>query len=87
MQKTPFDRAKIVGWVNARWLFNPCYMHSFAMTDHYWVVIEQPLVVSVTKIFRVLLRHDALIDALKWWDKEVRGMTHKLQENRVKISE
>lgn len=70
--KTPFEQAKVVGTVGARWLLNPCYMHSFAMTDNYWVIIEQPLVVSVPKILKVLAKQDALIDALQWFEKEVR---------------
>ncbi|KAG7158541.1 carotenoid isomerooxygenase-like [Homarus americanus] len=70
--KSPFEQAEVVGSVTARWLFNPCYMHSFAMTDNYWVIIEQPLVVSVSKIIKVILKQDALIDALQWWEKETK---------------
>ncbi|XP_071539885.1 uncharacterized protein [Panulirus ornatus] len=70
--KSPFDQAQVVGSVNARWFLNPCYMHSFAMTDNYWIIIEQPLVVSVTKIIKVILKQEALIDALQWWEKETK---------------
>ncbi|KAK8747233.1 hypothetical protein OTU49_016702 [Cherax quadricarinatus] len=70
--RTPFQRARVVASVAARWRLNPCYMHSFAITDNYWVLIEQPLVVSVSKILRVLIKHDALIDALQWWEKETK---------------
>ncbi|XP_047469906.1 uncharacterized protein LOC125025759 [Penaeus chinensis] len=70
--KSPFEQAHIVGSVNARWRLNPCYMHSFAMTPNYWVIIEQPMVVSVSKIIKVILKQDALIDALQWWEKETK---------------
>ncbi|XP_064118691.1 uncharacterized protein LOC135223800 [Macrobrachium nipponense] len=70
--KSPFDQAQIVGSVGARWRLNPCYMHSFSMTENYWVIIEQPLVVSVPKILRVVIKQDALIDALQWYEKETK---------------
>ncbi|KAK7068323.1 Beta,beta-carotene 9',10'-oxygenase [Halocaridina rubra] len=70
--KTPFDQAQIVGSVNARWRLNPCYMHSFAMTENYFIIIEQPLVVSVAKMIKVVLKQDALIDALQWWERETK---------------
>ncbi|KAK4302243.1 hypothetical protein Pmani_025648 [Petrolisthes manimaculis] len=81
--KTPFEQGVVVGSVGARWLLNPCYMHSFAMTDNYWIIIEQPLVVSVAKILKVLVRHDALIDALQWWEKETKIHVVRRDTGRV----
>ncbi|XP_050716720.1 carotenoid isomerooxygenase-like [Eriocheir sinensis] len=81
--KSPFEQARVVGTVAARWLLNPCYMHSFAMTDNYWVIIEQPLVVSVAKILKVLVKQDALIDALQWWEKETKIHVVRRDTGRV----
>ncbi|XP_045135882.1 carotenoid isomerooxygenase-like isoform X1 [Portunus trituberculatus] len=81
--KTPFEQAKVVGTVAARWMLNPCYMHSFAMTDNYWVIIEQPLVVSVPKILKVLAKQDALIDALQWFEKETKIHVVRRDTGRV----
>ena len=34
-----------VASVRSRWLLHPSYMHSFAVTDNYFVLVEQPMVV------------------------------------------
>lgn len=38
-----FDDATIVAEIPARWQMNPSYMHSFAITENYFIIIEQPL--------------------------------------------
>ena len=38
-----FWMATEVARVKTRWLLNPGYMHSFAMTENYYVLVEQPL--------------------------------------------
>ena len=37
----PFDGGCILASVPSRWLLEPGYMHSFAITSHYFVLIEQ----------------------------------------------
>ena len=51
---------------------SPCYMHSFAITANYFVIIEQPLVVTMSKVIKSVVKDGPLIDALQWWDKGVR---------------
>ncbi|RXG54508.1 Carotenoid isomerooxygenase [Armadillidium vulgare] len=84
---SPFNEAKILGSVKARWKFNPCYMHSFALTQNYFVIIEQPLVVSTKKVIKGIVCQESLIHALEWWNKETQfhvierssGNVHKLR--------
>ena len=37
-------------------MFHPSYMHSFSVTENYFVMIEQPLTVSVTGILSALMK-------------------------------
>ncbi|CAH0714177.1 unnamed protein product, partial [Brenthis ino] len=46
-----FEAAEIVGSAKPRWRLNPAYMHSFGITENYFVIIEQPLCVSLIKNF------------------------------------
>ncbi|KAB7504835.1 Carotenoid isomerooxygenase [Armadillidium nasatum] len=59
-----------IGQVKARWKFNPCYMHSFALTQNYFVIIEQPLVVSTKKVIKGIVCQESLIHALEWWNEK-----------------
>lgn len=41
-----FEAAEIVGSAKPRWRYNPAYMHSFGISENYFIIIEQPLCVS-----------------------------------------
>lgn len=60
-------RAEIVASVPSRWRFNPGYMHTFGITEHYFVIVEQPLAVSVTSAIKASLTNEPLISSLKWF--------------------
>ncbi|XP_047530293.1 carotenoid isomerooxygenase-like [Vanessa atalanta] len=47
-----FEAVEIVGSSKPRWRFNPAYMHSFGVTENYFVIIEQPLVISLLNLMR-----------------------------------
>ena len=47
-------------------LFHPSYMHSFSVTENYFVLIEQPLTVSVTAVISAVLKGKPLSSALRW---------------------
>ena len=40
-----FEGGKLMARVRSRWMLEPGYMHSFAVTDNYFILIEQPLTV------------------------------------------
>ena len=46
--------------------FNPSYMHSFSVTENFYVLIEQPLSVSVTKAASAMIKGRPLSSALSW---------------------
>ena len=40
-----FEGGQLMAKVRSRWLMEPGYMHSFAVTENYFILIEQPLTV------------------------------------------
>merc|ERR1740128_1433894 len=65
------DRGSEIVKVPARWMFNPGYMHSFSVTRRYFVLVEQPLTVSVKKMVGALLKNRTVMSALQWRDRGV----------------
>ncbi|XP_058061227.1 carotenoid isomerooxygenase [Anopheles bellator] len=62
-----FENARIVASVPARWRFHPGYMHTFGITDNYFVIVEQPLSVSVPSMVVSQLRNKPMAASLKWF--------------------
>ncbi|XP_035704759.1 beta,beta-carotene 15,15'-dioxygenase isoform X2 [Folsomia candida] len=52
--------------------WNTCfsYYHSFAMTENYIVMIEQPLLINFVKLADVKLKAKAIVDILEWSPSE-----------------
>ncbi|XP_043257940.1 carotenoid isomerooxygenase [Colletes gigas] len=65
-----FDQATIVASVPSRWLLNPSYMHTFGITENYFIIIEQPLAVSLTTVISCKVRQEPMHAALKWHENE-----------------
>ena len=65
------ERARIVATVPCRSLKEPSYMHSFSITDSYFVLIEQPLNVSFKTVFSSFLSGKPLVHSLKWRPNKV----------------
>ena len=65
-----FDQATIVASVPSRWMLNPSYMHTFGITENYFVIIEQPLAVSLTTIISCKVKQEPMRAALKWHENE-----------------
>ncbi|XP_076763521.1 neither inactivation nor afterpotential B [Xylocopa sonorina] len=61
-----FDQATIVASVPSRWLLNPSYMHTFGVTKNYFVIVEQPLAVSLATIISCKMTQQPTRAALKW---------------------
>lgn len=68
--ETMFDSATIVASVPSRWTFNPSYMHTFGITDNYFIIIEQPLAIAFVTLFACQLRNDPMYSAFKWHANE-----------------
>jgi len=65
-----FRKACQVGSVAARWRFHPSYMHTFAITDNYFVIIEQPLSLSVPAIVKNAILGEPMIASMRWYPNE-----------------
>ena len=50
LTKSPWSTAKIVSRIESRWPLSLCYMHSFALTPNYFIIVEQPLAISLLSI-------------------------------------
>jgi hypothetical protein len=70
-QSKPTERARIVTTVACRSLKEPSYMHSYSITDSYFVLIEQPLNVSFKTVFSSFLSGKPLVNSLKWRPNKV----------------
>lgn len=68
----PFEIASVVAEIPARWQMHPSYMHSFAITDNYFIIIEQPLSVSLMKVVKEKLskRVPTLPSLSTWFGNE-----------------
>ena len=47
-------------------MFNPSYMHSFSVTENFYILIEQPLSVSVRAVASAMVKGRPLSSALRW---------------------
>uniref|UniRef100_A0A182Q6V3 Uncharacterized protein n=1 Tax=Anopheles farauti TaxID=69004 RepID=A0A182Q6V3_9DIPT len=65
-----FENARIVASVPARWKFHPGYMHTFGITENYFVIVEQPLSVSVPTMVVSQIRNRPMAAALKWFESQ-----------------
>ncbi|GAB1862600.1 Beta,beta-carotene 15,15'-monooxygenase [Camponotus japonicus] len=65
-----FDQATIVASVPSRWLLNPSYMHSFGITDNYFIIVEQPLAISFIGMMFTHLKKEPMVNCIKWHENE-----------------
>ncbi|XP_022912105.2 carotenoid isomerooxygenase isoform X1 [Onthophagus taurus] len=66
-------KIRIIASIPAKWPLNPSYMHSFGMTENYFILVEQPLCVSVIDLVKCKFKNQPFIGALKWfYDEKVK---------------
>lgn len=65
-----FDQATIVASVPSRWLLNPSYMHTFGITENFFIIVEQPLSVSLPKMTMSIFKQEPMMNSFKWYDNE-----------------
>ncbi|XP_068152900.1 carotenoid isomerooxygenase [Drosophila tropicalis] len=63
-----FEDAHVVATLPCRWKLHPGYMHTFGLTEHYFVIVEQPLSVSLTEYIKSQLYNQNLSACLKWYE-------------------
>lgn len=62
-----FDNARIVAEIPTRWKLHPSYMHTFGVTENFFIIVEQPLTVSVPAVMKSQLTNEPMISCLKWF--------------------
>lgn len=65
-----FQEARYAGSAPARWGLHPSYMHTFAITVNYFVIIEQPMSVSVPAMVKNAILGEPMMASLRWFPKE-----------------
>ncbi|KAJ8916335.1 hypothetical protein NQ315_005030 [Exocentrus adspersus] len=68
--KNMFEKAEIVATIPARWPFHPSYMHTFGVTENYFLIVEQPLNISVPSAVKTKFINEPLIGCLRWYQDE-----------------
>lgn len=67
IQSNPsIEKACVISRIPCRSRKEPSYMHSFSITESYFVLIEQPLSVSLKAVLGSMLMGKPLVNALKW---------------------
>ncbi|CAL4145028.1 unnamed protein product [Meganyctiphanes norvegica] len=61
---SPMEQASVVATLPCQWKFQPGYYHSFSMTENYFILIEQPMGMSVPKLLYNTVMHKSLLDAI-----------------------
>ncbi|XP_046962607.1 carotenoid isomerooxygenase-like [Vanessa cardui] len=62
-----FDTAEVVSVIEPRWSFSPTYSHSFGITDNYFIIIEQPLIISTFGLMKNAVINQPFSSALRWY--------------------
>ncbi|XP_075974072.1 neither inactivation nor afterpotential B [Anticarsia gemmatalis] len=62
-----FKSARIVATMKPRWQLHPSYMHTFGVTENYFVIVEQPLSVSLYGLMRMMVNNEPLANSLQWF--------------------
>lgn len=66
-----FEEARVVATIPVRWKLHPGYMHTFGITEHYFIIVEQPLTVSVPSVLKNQLLNEPMISSLKWFPEKL----------------
>lgn len=61
-----FENVKIIAKIPAHQKWYPSYIHSFGMTENYFIVIEQPLAISVPGLLKSRYLKNTFLSNLKW---------------------
>jgi hypothetical protein len=68
---SPWAHAKIVATIPSRWPLSLCYMHTFSITQNYFVLIEQPLSLFLPTVpFTQISGSKPLASCLKFYKDE-----------------
>ncbi|XP_064108966.1 carotenoid isomerooxygenase-like [Macrobrachium nipponense] len=82
-----FAKPKKLGSVDARWKLNPCHMHTFGMTENYFILLEQPLTIDVKAMVANTIRDKPFIGGMEWMENKLVKihMVHRETGKEVKL--
>ncbi|KAF2894758.1 hypothetical protein ILUMI_11414 [Ignelater luminosus] len=69
--RSMFDKASIVASIPVRWPFYPAYMHSFGITENYFIIVEQPFTLSVPQLMVNRLINEPPVNSFKSFNSEM----------------
>ncbi|XP_059617136.1 carotenoid isomerooxygenase [Phlebotomus argentipes] len=64
-----WESAKVAATQATRWKFHPGYMHTFGMSENYFVLVEQPLSVSVRSMLVAHVKNEPMMASFKWFQE------------------
>lgn len=62
-----FENASVIAEIPTRWKLHPSYMHTFGITENFFIIVEQPLTVSVPAVIKSQITNEPFISCLKWF--------------------
>ncbi|XP_023308036.2 carotenoid isomerooxygenase isoform X2 [Lucilia cuprina] len=63
-----FENAYVKAHIPCRWKLHPGYMHTFGITENYFVIVEQPLSISLPEFIKAHVCNQNLSACLKWFE-------------------
>lgn len=68
---SPWSTAKVVATIPSRWPFSICYMHSFCVTQNYFVLVEQPFaIIPINQLINQLCGEKPIASCLRYYPEE-----------------
>ncbi|XP_027217426.2 beta,beta-carotene 15,15'-dioxygenase [Penaeus vannamei] len=64
------EQAKMEASINARWRFHPGYMHSYAITENYFILLETPFTFSIGALLAGQYFGKSFEEAMVWFPNE-----------------
>ncbi|CAG2171587.1 unnamed protein product, partial [Oppiella nova] len=83
--ENPFENMSIICSIPMKRTLNPSYYHSFAITDNYFVFIEQSLVISAASIIRSTINGARTFESILAWKPEYKTKFHLIQRSDGKL--
>jgi carotenoid isomerooxygenase len=81
-----FEDAKIVAEIPVRWKFHPAYMHTFGVTENFFVIVEHPLSLSVKSIVKTKFTNSTIDSCFKALTEKTTKI-HLVDRKTAKLSQ
>ncbi|XP_055694776.1 carotenoid isomerooxygenase-like [Lutzomyia longipalpis] len=66
-EQRTFTDAKIVATLPVQRKLHPSYMHTFGITENFFVLVEQPWVISTCRLAKASWKNSPVVEAMKWF--------------------